>query len=150
MAPAASLLALVALLLGTGAPLLAQPAPVAPATLDCSAPLRAARQQQRDLARRAPALAVLLLGEIHTSVADHAWQLESLETLHGAGVPLQLGLEMVPAPRQAALDRYNAGLSDEATLLREVGWPANGGKTLGRPAPVAWWQPWHLAYSGED
>jgi uncharacterized iron-regulated protein len=139
MAPAASLLALVALLLGTGAPLLAQPAPVTPAALDCSAPLRAARQQQRDLARRAPALAVLLLGEIHTSVADHAWQLESLETLHGAGVPLQLGLEMVPAPRQAALDRYNAGLSDEATVLREVGWPEVWGHDPALYLPLLRW-----------
>lgn len=126
MAPAASLLALLALLLGTGAPLLAQPAPLpspgAPATLDCTAPLRTLRQQQRDLARRGPSLAVLLLGEFHTSVADHAWQLESLETLQAAGVPLQLGLEMVPSPRQAALDRFSSGATDETTFLREVGW----------------------------
>ena len=138
MAPAASLLALVVLLLGAGAPLLAQPAPV-PAAIDCSEPLRAAREQQRELARRGPTLAVLLLGEIHTSVADHAWQLESLDTLHGAGVPLQLGLEMVPAPRQAALDRYATGATDETTFLKEVGWAEVWGHDPALYLPLLRW-----------
>jgi uncharacterized iron-regulated protein len=138
MAPAASLLALVVLLLGAGAPLLAQPAPV-PAAIDCSEPLRAAREQQRELARRGPTLAVLLLGEIHTSVADHAWQLESLDTLHGAGVPLQLGLEMVPAPRQAALDRFATGATDETTFLKEVGWAEVWGHDPALYLPLLRW-----------
>lgn len=138
MVPASSLLALLVLLLGAGAPLLAQPAP-APAAIDCREPLRAARQQQLDLARRGPTLAVLLLGEIHTSVADHAWQLESLETLHGAGVPLQLGLEMVPAPRQAALDRYAAGATDEHTFLKEVGWAEVWGHDPALYLPLLRW-----------
>jgi hypothetical protein len=138
MVPASSLLALVVLLLGAGAPLLAQPAP-APAAIDCSEPLRAAREQQRELARRGPTLAVLLLGEIHTSVADHAWQLESLDTLHGAGVPLQLGLEMVPAPRQAALDRFATGATDETTFLKEVGWAEVWGHDPALYLPLLRW-----------
>jgi uncharacterized iron-regulated protein len=89
---------------------------------DCGPAQRAARDQQAQLARRAPGLEVLLLGEIHTSAADHAWQLQSLDSLRRAGVPLQLGLEMIPAARQAPLDRYNAGSLDEAALLRQVGW----------------------------
>lgn len=138
MVPASSLLVLLVLLLGAGAPLLAQPAP-APAAIDCREPLRAARQQQRDLARRGPTLAVLLLGEIHTSVADHAWQLESLDTLHGAGVPLQLGLEMVPAPRQAALDRFATGATDENTFLKEVGWTEVWGHDPALYLPMLRW-----------
>jgi hypothetical protein len=138
MAPAASLLALVVLLLGAGAPLLAKPAPV-PAAIDCRETLRAAREQQRDLAQRGPTLAVLLLGEIHTSVADHAWQLESLETLNGAGVPLQLGLEMVPAPRQAALDRFATGATDENTFLKEVGWAEVWGHDPALYLPLLRW-----------
>jgi uncharacterized iron-regulated protein len=89
---------------------------------DCGPALRAARDQQAQLARQARGLEVLLLGEIHTSAADHAWELQSLDTLRRSGVPLQLGLEMIPAPRQALLDRYSAGSLDEAAFLRLVGW----------------------------
>jgi uncharacterized iron-regulated protein len=89
---------------------------------DCGPALRAAQAQQAQLAAQARALEVLLLGEIHTSATDHAWQLQSLETLRRVGVPLQLGLEMIPAPRQALLDRYSAGSLDEAAFLRQVGW----------------------------
>jgi hypothetical protein len=138
MTTPASLLVLLALVLGPGAPLLAQPA-AAPAPIDCAEPLRTARQQQRDLAQRGPTLAVVLLGEVHTSVADHAWQLESLQTLHGAGVRLQLGLEMVPAPRQAALDRFSAGVTDEATFLREVGWAEVWGHDPALYLPLLRW-----------
>lgn len=89
---------------------------------DCGPALRAARDQQAQLAAQAPRLEVLLLGEIHTNTADHAWQLQSLETLRREGVPLQLGLEMIPAARQALLDRYSAGSLDEAAFLEQVGW----------------------------
>jgi uncharacterized iron-regulated protein len=98
------------------------PADAAPALPECGPALRAARDQQSRLAVEARRLEVLLLGEIHTSAADHLWQLESLETLQRTGVPLSLGLEMVPAPRQPVLDRFSAGRIDEATFLREVGW----------------------------
>ncbi len=89
---------------------------------DCGPALRAARDQQSQLAQQARGLEVLLLGEIHTSAADHAWQLQSLDTLRRAGVPLLLGLEMIPAARQALLDRYGAGSLDEAAFLQQVGW----------------------------
>ncbi|MFN9636182.1 MAG: ChaN family lipoprotein [Synechococcaceae cyanobacterium] len=105
----------------------------------CAAPLQAARTQQQRLpaiARRQP---VILLGEIHTSVADHAWQLQSLQTLAGAGLALQLGLEMVPAARQAALDRYGRGESDEATFLKEVGWAEVWGHDPALYLPLLRW-----------
>jgi hypothetical protein len=98
------------------------PAVAASPMAECGPALRAARDQQGRLAAAARRLEVLLLGEIHTSAADHLWQLESLETLRQTGVPLSLGLEMVPAPRQPVLDRFSAGRIDEATFLREVGW----------------------------
>jgi len=77
---------------------------------------------RRQLLADAPQLRVLLLGEFHTSRDDHAWQLETLQALVQRQPRLALGLEMVPAARQRALDRYSAGLTDEAGLLREVGW----------------------------
>jgi uncharacterized iron-regulated protein len=111
------------LLTATALPLTAPPpTTAAPLPQLCAAPLQAARAQQETLPALGRGQQVLLLGEIHTSGADHAWQLQSLETLQRAGVPLQLGLEMVPAPRQPALDRYTRGQIDETTFLREVGW----------------------------
>jgi uncharacterized iron-regulated protein len=121
----------------TAAP--AATAAVAPPPRICAAPLQAARTQQQRLpaiARRQP---VILLGEIHTSVADHAWQLQSLQTLTQAGLPLQLGLEMVPAARQAALDRYGRGESDEATFLKEVGWAEVWGHDPALYLPLLRW-----------
>ena len=98
------------------------PAAAAAAPLSCRQALLALEQQQRRLAADAPALAVLLLGEIHTSAADHAWQLRSLETLRQASRPLSLGLEMLPAARQPLLDRYASGQLEEGAFLQQVGW----------------------------
>lgn len=132
-------LRLAAVLLLAVAPGTAMPAAAPPLPQACTAPLQAALAQQQHLpalARRQP---VLLLGEIHTSVADHAWQLQSLQTLAQAGLPLQLGLEMVPAPRQAALDRYGRGESDEATFLKEVGWAEVWGHDPALYLPLLRW-----------
>jgi len=107
------LVALLPLLAG-----LPQPAPALPQQADCDAELAARRQLVAD----APQLRVLLLGEFHTSRDDHAWQLATLQALIQRQPRLALGLEMVPAARQGALDRYGAGRTDEAGLLREVGW----------------------------
>ncbi|MFM9110788.1 MAG: ChaN family lipoprotein, partial [Prochlorococcaceae cyanobacterium] len=112
------LLALLPLLAGTPT----GPAPAAPPAPSCATALAEARSSQARLLAAAQALDVLLLGEIHTSSADHAWQLASLRALVERRPRLALGLEMVPAARQAALDRFSAGRSDEATLLKEVGW----------------------------
>lgn len=92
------------------------------AALDCAAAGAISNAQASRLLPAAPGLQALLLGEIHTSTADHAWQLASLEALAQQGRPLLLGLEMVPAARQAALDRYSAGQLDEQGFLRQVGW----------------------------
>lgn len=108
--------ALALLLLAAALPTPAATAPPAA----CSTAQRArADQQQRALN---PALGVLLLGELHDDPADHAWQLQTLQALSAARRPLSLGLEMVPAPRQAVLDRWNRGQLDMASLLLQVGW----------------------------
>jgi len=116
-----------------------EPAKAASPIPECGPALRAARDQQDRLAMVARRLEVLLLGEIHTSAADHLWQLESLETLQRSGVPLSLGLEMVPAPRQPVLDRYSTGRIDEATFLREVGWDEVWGHDPALYLPLLRW-----------
>lgn len=88
----------------------------------CAAAQRASQAQASQLRAAIPRLEALLLGEIHTSTADHAWQLATLEAVRQQRPRLSLGLEMIPAARQAVLDRYSAGAIDEASLLRQVGW----------------------------
>lgn len=130
-------LALLSLLVGSPTALIAQPATPEPAAepaaraaaehataeaLACAAARADAESARAQLLEAAPRLAALLLAEIHTSAADHAWQLDALQAVAARRRRLALGLEMVPAARQAALDRFNRGQSDEATLLKEVGW----------------------------
>lgn len=98
------------------------PALAAPAIIpSCDAAEAAARRQQNDLLAALPRLQVLLLGEIHTSTADHLWQLRTLEALQPRR-PLSLALEMIPAPRQPLLTRYGTGLLSEQAFLQQVGW----------------------------
>jgi uncharacterized iron-regulated protein len=124
------------LLSGLADGLAARPAAAAPG---CEAALAAARRQPIDLQATAPGLAVLLLGEIHTSAADHAWQLDTLQRLLERRPRMVLGLEMVPAPRQPALDRYSNGTLDEATFLREVGWAEVWGHDPDLYLPILRW-----------
>ena len=109
-----------------------------PAPADCQAALAAAQRQQQELQQKAKTLAVLLLGEIHTSVNDHAWQLGTLERLSSER-QLILALEMIPAARQPVLDRFNRGELDVAGLLREVDWPAVWGHDPNLYLPLLHW-----------
>jgi uncharacterized iron-regulated protein len=93
-----------------------------PLSPECAAAAEASRQQQGQLLRVAPQLDVLLLGEIHTSAADHAWQLATLKALAQLQRPLALGLEMVPAARQPILTRLASSQVGEAGFLAEVDW----------------------------
>lgn len=88
----------------------------------CAAAQRASQAQAARLRAALPGLDALLLGEIHTSAADHAWQLASLEAVRQQRPQLSLGLEMVPAARQAVLDRYGSGEINEEVFLQQVGW----------------------------
>lgn len=88
----------------------------------CTTARQAARDQVIRLRSAMPGLQALLLGEIHTSATDHAWQLATLEAVRQRRPRLSLGLEMIPAARQQVLDRYSAGQLDEAGVLQQVGW----------------------------
>ncbi|MCU0975985.1 MAG: ChaN family lipoprotein [Steroidobacteraceae bacterium] len=65
---------------------------------------------------------VVLLGETHESAEHHRWQLQVLAALHARRPDLVIALEMFPRRVQAALDRWVAGETDEATFLTEADW----------------------------
>lgn len=109
------------LLLSAG-PSPGSPMPPKPLSPECAAAAEASRQQQAQLLAAAPRLDALLLGEIHTSAADHAWQLATLQALAQSQRPIALGLEMVPAARQPILTRFASGQVGEAAFLAEVDW----------------------------
>lgn len=124
------------LLAGTGAGL----PPGGLAADDCArAVVEASRAQRAQLEAAAARSDVVLLGEIHTSAADHAWQLASLELLARGRRPLALGLEMVPAPRQPILTRFAAGQLEEAGFLAAVDWPAIWGHDPELYLPLLRW-----------
>jgi uncharacterized iron-regulated protein len=61
--------------------------------------------------------AVVLLGESHTDVDHHHWELQTLAALHGRGGNLVIGFEAFPRRLQSVLDDWVEGkLTDEAFL----------------------------------
>ena len=61
--------------------------------------------------------AVVLLGESHTDVDHHRWQLQTLAALHGQGGNLVIGFEAFPRRLQSVLGDWVEGkLTDEAFL----------------------------------
>ena len=105
----------------------------------CTEAATAVEQQQRQLLKASPGLQGVLLGELHTSAADHAWQLRSLETLAQGPRPLLLALEMVPAPRQPILNRFANSQLEEKTFLAEVDWAGIWGHDPALYLPLLRW-----------
>ncbi|MEB3319049.1 MAG: ChaN family lipoprotein [Cyanobacteriota bacterium] len=149
LAPPRLLVAPLLLLIGVGSGLpsgifAAPPPPAAPDAPQplgpvCARALAAARAQEAHLEADAHRLAVLLLGEIHTSADDHHWQLATLERLTRGGRTLALGLEMVPAARQSILTRYGRGQMGEAEFLAAVEWSAIWGHDPELYLPLLRW-----------
>jgi uncharacterized iron-regulated protein len=65
---------------------------------------------------------VVLLGEQHSSEADHRWELATIERLYAANPALVLGFEMFPRSTQRVLDRWVAGQLSEADFLVQTDW----------------------------
>ncbi len=74
------------------------------------------------LAANLSRVAVVYVGEEHTSVQDHGVQLEILRRLSRSGRCVELAMEMFPANSQPVLDRYIHGQMSERHFLREVKW----------------------------
>jgi uncharacterized iron-regulated protein len=61
--------------------------------------------------------AIVLLGESHTDVDHHQWQLHTIAALHGRGGNVAIGFEAFPRRLQSVLDDWVAGkLTEEAFL----------------------------------
>jgi uncharacterized iron-regulated protein len=66
--------------------------------------------------------AVVLLGESHTDVDDHRWQLHTLAALHGRGGNIVIGFEAFPRRLQAVLDDWTEGKLTEEAFLKASEW----------------------------
>jgi uncharacterized iron-regulated protein len=66
--------------------------------------------------------AVMLLGESHTDVDDHRWQLQTLAALHGRGGNIVIGFEAFPRRLQAVLDDWVEGKLTEEGFLKTSEW----------------------------
>ena len=73
----------------------------------------------RDIAAKS---AVVLLGESHTDVDDHRWQLQTLAALHGRGGNIVIGFEAFPRRLQAVLDDWVEGKLTEEAFLKASEW----------------------------
>ncbi len=66
--------------------------------------------------------AVVLLGESHTDVDHHLWELHTVAALHGRGANLVLGFEAFPRRVQAVLDDWVAGKLTDEQFLKSSEW----------------------------
>ncbi len=62
---------------------------------------------------------VVYLGERHDSEADHAAQLEIIESMYAESPDMAIALEMFQRPFQPVIDRYLAGDISEAELVAQ-------------------------------
>ena len=79
---------------------------------------------------------ILYLGEVHNSVADHAAQLEILESIYAQNPNVAIALEMFQRPFQPVIDRYLAGEISEAELLEQTEYESRWGFPWEYYAPI--------------
>ncbi|MGM0552943.1 MAG: ChaN family lipoprotein [Pseudomonadota bacterium] len=70
---------------------------------------------------------VVLLGERHTEMDHHHWQLGVVAALYGRHPDLVIGLEMLPRSAQPALDDWVAGRLSPAAFLEASDWYSHWG-----------------------
>lgn len=79
---------------------------------------------------------IVLLGEAHTTVAHHRWQLYMLSALHSRDTNLVVGFEMLPRRVQSSLDAWSAGKLDEEEFLEQSEWQKVWGYDAGLYLPL--------------
>jgi uncharacterized iron-regulated protein len=70
------------------------------------------------LVARAERADLVLIGEAHDNPTHHAMELSLISTLWSQKLPLAIGLEMIQADSQQALDDWSAGKLSEQAFLR--------------------------------
>ncbi len=68
---------------------------------------------------------LVYLGEVHTLKRHHQFQLRVIEALYHKGIPIAIGLEMLPFTCQVYLDRWVEGDLQEKEFLDLVDWKGN-------------------------
>src|SRR4030043_433090 len=71
------------------------------------------------------------VGESHDNMAMHDIQLKVIQGLFSQDPNVAIGLEMLPAEAQPALDKWSRGLLSKDDLVREVRWYANWSLNFG-------------------
>jgi uncharacterized iron-regulated protein len=79
---------------------------------------------------------IVLLGEAHTTVAHHRWQLYMLSALHSRQANLIVGFEMLPRRVQGSLDAWSAGKLTEEEFLEQSEWHKVWGYDAGLYLPL--------------
>jgi len=79
---------------------------------------------------------IVLLGEAHTTVAHHRWQLYMLSALHSREANLIVGFEMLPRRVQASLDDWSAGKLTQEEFLEQSQWQKVWGYDPGLYLPL--------------
>jgi len=64
----------------------------------------------------------VLLGESHTDVDHHLWQLNTLAALQGRGANLVIGFEAFPRRLQSVLNDWVEGKLTDAAFLKASEW----------------------------
>ena len=71
------------------------------------------------------------VGESHDNMAMHGIQLKVIQGLFTQDPNIAIGLEMLPAETQPALDKWSQGLLSKGDLIREVRWYVNWSLNFG-------------------
>ncbi len=81
----------------------------------------------------------IYVGEHHDSVADHRTELAIAQAIHARDRSLAIGLEMLDARAQDALDAYVGGAIDESTLLEQSAYAERWGFDYALLRPLMEW-----------
>jgi uncharacterized iron-regulated protein len=80
--------------------------------------------------------AVVLLGELHTDVDHHNWQLHTLAALHGRGGNIVIGFEAFPRRLQSVLNDWVEGKLTDQAFLKASEWGQVWGYDAGFYMPL--------------
>jgi uncharacterized iron-regulated protein len=78
----------------------------------------------------------ILIGESHANACDHQFQTEALDSFARSGLPLALGLEMVPWSAQAVLDAFYQGGVELDELEDMLDWQGYWGYNFAFYRPI--------------
>jgi uncharacterized iron-regulated protein len=89
-----------------------------------------------DVAARATAAELVLLGEQHDQPSHHALQARLIVVVANAHPGTVVGLEMVQWPAQPVLERFSRHLIDSTVLAQELDWKKSWGHDFEQYRPI--------------